>query len=130
MTTKASASPYTQQLEADDAFVFGAETSGLPTELLEQFAPERRLRLPMRAGQRSLNLSNAIAVTEFEAWRPGRFCRCWLRKARPIRKRCCANTTQAPKRQPRLQTSVAHLPTLCQNGPNFSIREVKLNRPT
>ena len=54
---------------ADDAFVFGAETSGLPQALLEEFAPERRLRLPMRAGNRSLNLSNAVAVVVFEAWR-------------------------------------------------------------
>ena len=52
-----------------DAFVFGAETRGLPDVTLEQFAPERRLRLPMRAGNRSLNLSNAVAVVVFEAWR-------------------------------------------------------------
>lgn len=59
---------------ADDAFVFGAETSGLPQALLEEFAPERRLRLPMRAGSRSLNLSNAVAVVVFEAWRQLGFC--------------------------------------------------------
>lgn len=52
-----------------DWLVFGSETSGLPAALLESFTPERRLRLPMRAGQRSLNLSNAVAVTVFEAWR-------------------------------------------------------------
>jgi tRNA (cytidine/uridine-2'-O-)-methyltransferase len=52
-----------------DWLVFGSETSGLPAPLLESFAPEQRLRLPMRAGQRSLNLSNAVAVTVFEAWR-------------------------------------------------------------
>jgi len=52
-----------------DVFVFGAETRGLPEELLAQFAPERRLRLPMRPGNRSLNLSNAVAVVVFEAWR-------------------------------------------------------------
>lgn len=52
-----------------DWLVFGSETSGLPGELLESFAPAQRLRLPMRAGQRSLNLSNAVAVTVFEAWR-------------------------------------------------------------
>lgn len=52
-----------------DAFVFGAETSGLPQALLDAFPPERRLRLPMRAGNRSLNLSNAVAVVVFEAWR-------------------------------------------------------------
>jgi tRNA (cytidine/uridine-2'-O-)-methyltransferase len=52
-----------------DVFVFGGETSGLPQEMLEAFAPERRLRLPMRPGNRSLNLSNAVAVVVFEAWR-------------------------------------------------------------
>jgi tRNA (cytidine/uridine-2'-O-)-methyltransferase len=54
---------------AGDAFVFGAETRGLPPALLEEFAPEQRLRLPMRPGNRSLNLSNAVAVVVFEAWR-------------------------------------------------------------
>jgi tRNA (cytidine/uridine-2'-O-)-methyltransferase len=54
---------------AGDAFVFGAETSGLPPELLERFANERQLRLPMRPDNRSLNLSNAVAVVVFEAWR-------------------------------------------------------------
>lgn len=53
----------------DDALVFGAETSGLPQALLEEFAAEHRLRLPMRAGNRSLNLSNAVAVVVYEAWR-------------------------------------------------------------
>lgn len=52
-----------------DWLVFGSETAGLPADLLETFAPAQRLRLPMRAGQRSLNLSNAVAVTVFEAWR-------------------------------------------------------------
>lgn len=57
-----------------DAFVFGPETSGLPQAMLEEFAPERRLRLPMRPGNRSLNLSNAVAVVVFEAWRQLGFC--------------------------------------------------------
>jgi tRNA (cytidine/uridine-2'-O-)-methyltransferase len=52
-----------------DAFVFGPEAAGLPDEFVEQFPAERRLRLPMRPGNRSLNLSNAVAVTVFEAWR-------------------------------------------------------------
>lgn len=52
-----------------DAFVFGAETRGLPQETLEEFDEEHTLRLPMRSGQRSLNLSNAVAVVVFEAWR-------------------------------------------------------------
>jgi tRNA (cytidine/uridine-2'-O-)-methyltransferase len=54
---------------AGDAFVFGPETRGLPAAILEEFAPDRRLRLPMRPGNRSLNLSNAVAVVVFEAWR-------------------------------------------------------------
>ena len=52
-----------------DAFVFGSETAGLPARMLATFAAEFRLRLPMVPGNRSLNLSNAVAVTVFEAWR-------------------------------------------------------------
>ncbi|AOH35680.1 MAG: tRNA (cytidine(34)-2'-O)-methyltransferase [Gammaproteobacteria bacterium] len=54
---------------AGDAFLFGRETSGLPDAVLEQIPEPRRLRLPMRPGNRSLNLSNAVAVVVFEAWR-------------------------------------------------------------
>jgi tRNA (cytidine/uridine-2'-O-)-methyltransferase len=52
-----------------DWLVFGSETAGLPTALRDGLAPEQRVRLPMRPGQRSLNLSNAVAVAVFEAWR-------------------------------------------------------------
>jgi tRNA (cytidine/uridine-2'-O-)-methyltransferase len=52
-----------------DWLVFGSETAGLAPALRDGFAPTQRLRLPMRAGQRSLNLSNAVAVAVFEAWR-------------------------------------------------------------
>ena len=52
-----------------DWLVFGSETAGLPAEIRDGFAVDRRVRLPMRAGQRSLNLSNAVAVAVFEAWR-------------------------------------------------------------
>lgn len=52
-----------------DVFVFGPETRGLPPAVLEEFPEERRLKLPMRAGSRSLNLSNAVAVVVYEAWR-------------------------------------------------------------
>lgn len=52
-----------------DALVFGPETRGLPAELLEAEPPEHRLRLPMRPGNRSINLSNAVAVAVYEAWR-------------------------------------------------------------
>ena len=57
------------QFRIGDALVFGAETAGLPQELLDQFPSADRLRLPMLAGNRSLNLSNAVAVVVFEAWR-------------------------------------------------------------
>ncbi|ARP83965.1 tRNA (uridine(34)/cytosine(34)/5-carboxymethylaminomethyluridine(34)-2'-O)-methyltransferase TrmL [Bordetella genomosp. 8] len=52
-----------------DVFVFGRETAGLSEAQLALFGPAQRLRLPMRPGQRSLNLSNAVAVVVFEAWR-------------------------------------------------------------
>jgi len=57
------------RFRARDALLFGPETRGLPPEVLERVPPEQRLRLPMRPGQRSLNLSNAVAVVVFEAWR-------------------------------------------------------------
>lgn len=59
--------------QAGDAFLFGPETRGLPEDLLGSLAPERRLRIPMQPGNRSMNLSNAVAVVLFEAWRQGRF---------------------------------------------------------
>jgi len=52
-----------------DWLVFGSETGGLPAPLRDSFDAAQRVRLPMRAGQRSLNLSNAVAVAVFEAWR-------------------------------------------------------------
>lgn len=54
---------------AGDAFVFGAETRGLDEVMLARFAPEQVLRIPMVSGSRSLNLSNAVSVVVFEAWR-------------------------------------------------------------
>ena len=57
----------------DDVLVFGAETTGLPSSILDDFPPEARLRLPMRPGNRSLNLSNAVAVAVYEAWRQAGF---------------------------------------------------------
>jgi tRNA (cytidine/uridine-2'-O-)-methyltransferase len=53
----------------DDAFLFGPETRGLPQAVLDALPPDQRLRLPMRAGSRSLNLSNSAAVMVYEAWR-------------------------------------------------------------
>jgi tRNA (cytidine/uridine-2'-O-)-methyltransferase len=52
-----------------DSLVFGSESAGLPSALRDSFPPGRLVRLPMRPGQRSLNLSNAVAVAVFEAWR-------------------------------------------------------------
>ena len=52
-----------------DALLFGPESRGLPDEVLDALPQSNRVRLPMRAGQRSLNLSNAVAVAVFEAWR-------------------------------------------------------------
>ena len=52
-----------------DVFVFGGEPAGLPAHVLEEFAPSQRIRIPMVASSRSLNLSNAVAVVAYEAWR-------------------------------------------------------------
>jgi tRNA (cytidine/uridine-2'-O-)-methyltransferase len=52
-----------------DSLVFGSESAGLPPEIRDEFPPERLVRLPLLPGQRSLNLSNAVAVAVFEAWR-------------------------------------------------------------
>jgi len=73
LTTHATRAVHDNRFEPGDWLVFGAETRGLPPELRETFAPAQRLRLPMVAGQRSLNLSNAVAVTVFEAWRQNGF---------------------------------------------------------
>jgi tRNA (cytidine/uridine-2'-O-)-methyltransferase len=59
--------------KAGDVFVFGPETRGLPPEILETFAPERRIRLPMLPHSRSLNLSNSAAIMVYEAWRQNGF---------------------------------------------------------
>uniref|UniRef100_D5X622 tRNA (cytidine(34)-2'-O)-methyltransferase n=1 Tax=Thiomonas intermedia (strain K12) TaxID=75379 RepID=D5X622_THIK1 len=68
-TTRGSRLIGSVRFEPGDYFVFGAETRGLSDAVREQFAPAQRLRLPMREGQRSLNLSNSVAVAVFEAWR-------------------------------------------------------------
>ncbi len=69
MTTRGARSFAGASFQPGDAFVFGRETAGLSEDELQHFGPEQRLRLPMRPGQRSLNLSNAVAVAIFEAWR-------------------------------------------------------------
>ncbi|HET9844543.1 MAG TPA: tRNA (uridine(34)/cytosine(34)/5-carboxymethylaminomethyluridine(34)-2'-O)-methyltransferase TrmL [Nitrospira sp.] len=69
VSTKGSQRYDTNQYVADDVFLFGPETRGLPADLFMQFPAERRIRLPMLADSRSLNLSNAAAVVIYEAWR-------------------------------------------------------------
>lgn len=69
LTTHASRLLGELQFQPGDVFVFGSETAGLSADHLALFAPAQRVRLPMMPGQRSLNLSNAVAVTVFEAWR-------------------------------------------------------------
>lgn len=73
MTTKASQNVYDVRFAPGDWLVFGSETSGLPEALRQAWPSGQLLRLPMRDGQRSLNLSNAVAVTVFEAWRQNKF---------------------------------------------------------
>ncbi|MYN29683.1 tRNA (uridine(34)/cytosine(34)/5-carboxymethylaminomethyluridine(34)-2'-O)-methyltransferase TrmL [Duganella levis] len=69
MTTHGS-SPFAQaSFQPGDVFVFGSETAGLPPALRETFPPAQRIRLPMRPDNRSMNLSNTVAVVVFEAWR-------------------------------------------------------------
>ena len=66
--------PYADaRFEDGDVFVFGSETAGLDAALLETFPADRRLRIPMRPGNRSLNLSNSVAVVVYEAWRQAGF---------------------------------------------------------
>ena len=73
LTTRGTRRVHDVAFADGDWLVFGSETRGLAPELRETFAPTQWLRLPMREGQRSLNLSNAVAVTVFEAWRQNGF---------------------------------------------------------
>ncbi|MSQ51987.1 MAG: tRNA (cytidine(34)-2'-O)-methyltransferase [Betaproteobacteria bacterium] len=73
LSTRAARVYTTQQFHPGDAFVFGPETRGLPSEVLSQFPENLRLRLPMNAANRSLNLANCVAVTIYEAWRQNAF---------------------------------------------------------
>ncbi len=69
LTTRAGRRYADARFARGDAFVFGPESRGLPAELLAALPADRRLRVPMRPGNRSLNLSNAVAVVVYEAWR-------------------------------------------------------------
>lgn len=69
LTTKGSCRHTSADFQPGDAFIFGAESRGLPAGLLDDIDPDKRLRLPLIPGNRSLNLSNAVAVMVYEAWR-------------------------------------------------------------
>lgn len=69
ISTKGQASVFATAFQKNDSIVFGSETSGLPQDFREALPPTHILRLPMQADSRSLNLSNAVAVVVYEAWR-------------------------------------------------------------
>lgn len=69
MTTKGSHPFADSHFQPGDWFVFGSEGHGLPDEIRNSFPEEQRIRLPMRPHNRSLNLSNTVAITVYEAWR-------------------------------------------------------------
>jgi tRNA (cytidine/uridine-2'-O-)-methyltransferase len=73
LTTRGQALVHATVFQPGDWLVFGSETRGLAPELRDSFPAPHQLKLPMRVGQRSLNLSNAVAVTVFEAWRQNGF---------------------------------------------------------
>lgn len=73
LTTRATRLVHEVVFAPGDWLVFGAETRGLSETVRQSFSPEQGLKLPMLPGQRSLNLSNAVAVTVFEAWRQNGF---------------------------------------------------------
>jgi tRNA (cytidine/uridine-2'-O-)-methyltransferase len=73
LTTKGTGQVHDVSFLPGDWLVFGSETRGLRDSVRATFAPAQCLKLPMRRGQRSLNLSNAVAVTVFEAWRQNGF---------------------------------------------------------
>lgn len=73
LSTKGSRRHDAPAFAAGDVFVFGPESRGLPEEVLAEFAAPQRLRLPMLPERRSVNLSNAVAVMVYEAWRQNGF---------------------------------------------------------
>jgi tRNA (cytidine/uridine-2'-O-)-methyltransferase len=85
LTTHGTRAVHDVHFQPGDWLVFGSETRGLAPALRDSFAPAQRLRLPMRPGQRSLNLSNAVAVTVFEAWRQNGFAVAAASEAAPAR---------------------------------------------
>ena len=72
-TADGPSSLYATRFQPKDVLVFGRESTGLPDDVRAFFAPDTTLRIPMRPGVRSLNLSNAVAVAVYEAWRQNAF---------------------------------------------------------
>jgi tRNA (cytidine/uridine-2'-O-)-methyltransferase len=72
-TTGGTQSAYDVRYAPGDVLVFGCETTGLPADILGEFSPQAQVRIPMRPGLRSINLSNAVAVAVYEAWRQNGF---------------------------------------------------------
>ncbi|MDO5640125.1 MAG: tRNA (uridine(34)/cytosine(34)/5-carboxymethylaminomethyluridine(34)-2'-O)-methyltransferase TrmL [Neisseria sp.] len=73
LTTKGSARPDQAAFQPGDVFLFGPETRGLPSDVLAALPDAQKLRLPMKPGSRSMNLSNTVAVMLYEAWRQNGF---------------------------------------------------------
>ena len=69
ITTKGTRQYTDVEFEPNDVLLFGPETRGLPPEVLNSLPLEQRIRIPMRANSRSMNLSNAVSVLVYEAWR-------------------------------------------------------------
>lgn len=69
LTTKGTQPHSSPSYQQGDAFLFGPESRGLPADMLEQISPEKRLRIPMKTGARSINLANAVSIMVYEAWR-------------------------------------------------------------
>ena len=69
ITSHGTKSVFDQKFATGDAFLFGSETAGLPEQVHSRFTAERKLRLPMIVGNRSLNLANAASIVVYEAWR-------------------------------------------------------------
>lgn len=73
ITTSGTNNYSSTNFEKGDTFVFGSETSGLPEHVMNTFSEQQKLRIPMQANNRSLNLSNSVAIISYEAWRQNSF---------------------------------------------------------
>lgn len=73
ITTKGKKRYDTVKYQVGDTLLFGSETAGLPTPIMDSFPDQQRIRVPMIAGRRSLNLSNTVAIVTYEAWRQNKF---------------------------------------------------------